>query len=88
MAGWLCPCGARLVTHDELLADDDEMALYLAGMVGPEAGYCEEEDDVVPYEWAIEDTRAGRTRYRLRKLRGRWSEAWWRLRHDEEELEF
>jgi hypothetical protein len=88
MSGWLCPCGDVLITHDELIAEDDEMATYLAGMVGPGAGFCASEDDVVPFAWAIRNTRLGRARYRLRKLRGRIAEAWWDLRHDEEELRF
>jgi hypothetical protein len=46
-----CACGQRLDSYEELLATGSEMDRYIADMVGPDAFFCAEEDDVVPREW-------------------------------------
>jgi hypothetical protein len=53
-----CPCGAKLWTRAELLAEDDELGRNIAEMYLTDAdGYCAEEDDVVPLGYAAEIIR-------------------------------
>jgi hypothetical protein len=44
-----CPCGDRLWTRAELLAEDDELARHIAvAYLNDDSAYCADEDDVVP----------------------------------------
>lgn len=45
-----CPCGQRLDTYEELMAEDTEESRQMAQcyLIPGEAAYCGEEDDVVP----------------------------------------
>lgn len=45
---YYCPCGDRLWTREQLLAEDDGMSKYVATMLTADDAYCDNEDDVVP----------------------------------------
>jgi hypothetical protein len=50
---YLCPCGDRLWTREQLRAEDDEMAQHIAeAYLDDRSAYCAGEDDVVPLEYA------------------------------------
>jgi hypothetical protein len=50
----VCPCGAKLWSKAECLASDDEVLRYVGeAYLDDHSGYCLDEDDVVPYEWAF-----------------------------------
>ncbi len=69
------------------------MDRYLADMVGDRAGYCDEEDDVVPYEWInwrwsmqvvqkVKDGLKKEPKYRYRSsVSGHFVSAWYAIRH-------